>query len=94
MEEKEFDYEEHRNNIEQATKIHDMFYKIRNMIIYFLLYSVLYSFVFCSWITNGLTVFVSLVVVCFVAKVATYLFDEIKFSIRVFINKYRRREKK
>lgn len=85
MDEKEFDYEEYRNNMEQAAEIHDRFYRIRNILIYFALYSVLYSFVFGSFITNGLTVFISLVAVYLFAKVVTYLFDEIRFSIRTII---------
>lgn len=94
MDEKEFDYEEYRNNMEQAAEIHDRFYRIRNILIYFALYSVLYSFVFGSFITNGLTVFISLVAVYLFAKVVTYLFDEIRFSIRTIIKNHRRRKKK
>lgn len=94
MDEKEFDYEEYRNNMEQAAEIHDRFYRIRNILIYFALYSVLYSFVFGSFITNGLTVFISLVAVYLFAKVVTYLFDEIRFSIRTIIKNNRRRKKK
>lgn len=94
MDEKEFDYEEYRNNMEQAAEIHDRFYRIRNILIYFVLYSVLYSFVFGSFITNGLTVFISLVAVYLFAKVGTYLFDEICFSIRTIIKNHRRRKKK
>lgn len=94
MDEKEFDYEEYRNNMEQAAEIHDRFYRIRNILIYFALYSVLYSFVFGSFITNGLTVFISLVAVYLFAKVVTYLFDEIRFSIRTNIKNHRRRKKK
>lgn len=94
MDEKEFDYEEYRNNMEQAAEIHDRFYRIRNILIYFALYSVLYSFVFGSLITNGLTVFISLVAVYLFAKVVTYLFDEIRFSIRTIIKNHRRRKKK
>lgn len=116
MDEKEFDYEEYRNNMEQAAEIHDRFYRIRNILIYFVLYSVLYSFVFgslitngltiskmvmdydnplhCSLITNGLTIFISLVAVYLFAKVVTYLFDEIRFSIRTIIKNHRRRKKK
>lgn len=94
MDEKEFDYEEYRNNMEQAAEIHDRFYRIRNILIYFVLYSVLYSFVFGSLITNGLTVFISLVAVYLFAKVVTYLFDEIRFSIRTIIKNHRRRKKK
>jgi uncharacterized membrane-anchored protein YitT (DUF2179 family) len=94
MDEKEFDYEEYRNNMEQAAEIHDRFYRIRNILIYFALYSVLYSFVFGSFITNGLTVFISLVAIYLFAKVVTYLFDEIRFSIRTIIKNHRRRKKK
>ena len=94
MDEKEFDYEEYRNNMEQPPKIHDRFYRIRNILIYFALYSVLYSFVFGSFITNGLTVFISLVAVYLFAKLVTYLFDEIRFSIRTIIKNHRRRKKK
>lgn len=94
MDEKEFDYEEYRNNMEQAAEIHDRFYRIRNILIYFALYSVLYSFVFGSFIANGLTVFISLVAVYLFAKVVTYLFDEIRFSIRTIIKNHRRRKKK
>ena len=94
MDEKEFNYEEYRNNMEQAAEIHDRFYRIRNILIYFALYSVLYSFVFGSLITNGLTVFISLVAVYLFAKVVTYLFDEIRFSIRTIIKNHRRRKKK
>lgn len=94
MDEKEFDYEEYRNNMEQAAEIHDRFYRIRNILIYFALYSVLHSFVFGSFITNGLTVFISLVAVYLFTKVVTYLFDEIRFSIRTIIKNHRRRKKK
>ena len=94
MDEKEFDYEEYRNNMEQAAEIHDRFYRIRNILIYFALYSVLYSFVFGSFITNGLTVFISLVAIYLFAKVVTYLFDEIRFSIRTIIKNHRRGKKK
>lgn len=94
MDEKEFDYEEYRNNMEQAADIHDRFYRIRNILIYFVLYSVLYSFVFGSLISSGLTVFISLVAVYLFAKVVTYLFDEIRFSIRTIIKNHRRRKKK
>lgn len=94
MDEKEFDYEEYRNNMEQAAEIHDRFYRIRNILIYFALYSVLHSFVFGSFITNGLTVFISLVAVYLFAKVVTYLFDEIRFSIKTIIKNHRRRKKK
>lgn len=94
MDEKEFDYEEYRNNMEQAAEIHDRFYRIRNILIYFALYSVLYSFIFGSFITNGLTVFISLMAVYLFAKVVTYLFDEIRFSIRTIIKNHRRRKKK
>lgn len=94
MDEKEFDYEEYRNNMEQAAEIHDRFYRIRNILIYFALYSVLHSFVFGSFITNGLTVFISLVAVYLFAKVVTYLFDEIRFLIKTIIKNHRRRKKK
>ena len=33
MDEKEFDYEEYRNNLEKAVEIHDKFYRLRNIII-------------------------------------------------------------
>ena len=32
MDEKEFDYEEYRNNLEKAVEIHDKFYRLRNML--------------------------------------------------------------
>ena len=83
MDEKEFDYEEYRNNLEKAVEIHDKFYRLRNIIIYFVLYSVLYSFVIKSLITNGLTMFLSVALVYLINKFMTYLFDEIRFTIRI-----------
>ena len=88
-----FDYEEYRNNLEMAADIHDKFYRIRNMLIYFILYSVLYSFVISSWITSGFAMFVSLVAVFLLAKVATYLFDEVCFAIKILRKNHKRRKK-
>ena len=92
MNEKEFDYEEYRNNLEQAAEIHDKFYKLRNITIYFILYSVLYSFVIGSFVTNGLRMFLSLVIVYWLAKIVTFLFDELRFAIRVFRKNHKRRK--
>lgn len=88
-----YDYEEYRNNLEMAADIHDRFYRIRNMFIYFILYSVLYSWVFSSLITSGFTMFLSLVAVFLLAKIATYLFDEVCFTIKI-LRKNRKRRKK
>ena len=63
-----FDYEEYRNNLELAVDIHDKFYRTRNMLIYFILYSASYSFVISTWITSGFTMFVSLVAVFFTCQ--------------------------
>lgn len=95
MDEKEFDfdkYEEYRNNIEMAAELHDNFYRIRNMLLYFVLYSVLHTFVIGTWLTNWFAVFVSLVAVYLLAKVVTYLFDELRFAIRTFKNNRRKRK--
>lgn len=78
-----FDYEEYRNNLEMVADIHDRFYRIRNMCIYFILYSVLYSCVFSALITSGFTMFLSLVVVFLHDKIATYIFDEVCFAIKI-----------
>ncbi|MCM1171386.1 MAG: hypothetical protein NC393_04575 [Clostridium sp.] len=93
MNENEFDYEEYRNNLEMAAEIHDMFYKIRNIIIYFVIYSVLYSFVISTWITSGYEMFLSLFVVYLIAKIATHLFDELCFAVKIFRKNHKRREK-
>lgn len=91
MSENEFDYEEYRSNLEMAAEIHDNFYKIRNIAIYFVLYSVLYSLVISAWITNGFTMFLSLFVVYLIAKIATYLFDELCFAVKIFRKNHKRR---
>lgn len=91
MDEKEFDYEEYRNNLEKAAEIHDKFYRFRNLVIYFILYSVLYTFVISTLVTNVFAMFLSLVIVYWMAKIVTYLFDEIRFSIRVLKNKRKMR---
>lgn len=90
MDEKEFDYEEYRNNLEKAVEIHDKFYRIRNITIYFIMYSVLYSFVIKPLITNGLMMFLSLVLVYLINKFMTYLFDEIRFVIRILRKNHNR----
>lgn len=88
-----FDYEEYRSNIELAAEIHDKLYRIRIMFVYFILYSVLYSCVISSCITGGFTMFVSLVAVYLLAKLATYLFDEVCFAIKI-LRKNRKERKK
>lgn len=90
MDEKEFDYEEYRNNLEKAVEIHDKFYRIRNITIYFIMYSVLYSFVIKPLITNGLMMFLSLALVYLINKFMTYLFDEIRFVIRILRKNHNR----
>lgn len=92
MDEKEFDYEEYRNNIEMAAELHDAFYRIRNMVLFFILYSVLHTFVISTWLTNWFAVFVSLIAVYLLAKLVTYLFDELRFAIRTLKNKRRERK--
>lgn len=94
MDEKEFDYEEYRNNLEKAVEIHDKFYRLRNITIYFILYSVLYSFVIKALITNGLTMFLSLVSVYLISKFMTYLFDEIRFTIRILRKNHKKKKEK
>lgn len=49
---------------------------------------------FTQTIILMVTVFISLVAVYLFAKVVTYLFDEIRFSIRTIIKNHRRRKKK
>lgn len=88
-----FDYEEYRNNLELAVDIHDKFYRTRNMLIYFILYSASYSFVISTWITSGFTMFVSLVAVFLLAKITTYLFDYICFAIKILRRNWKRRKK-
>lgn len=87
-----YDYEEYRDNIELAADIHDTLYRIRLMFVYFILYSVLYSCVISSWITSGFTMFLSLVAVFVLAKIALYLFDEVCFAIKIL--RQNRKEKK
>ena len=87
-----FDYEEYRENIELAADIHDTLYRIRLMLVYFILYSVLYSCVIGTWITSGFTMFLSLVAVFLLAKIAMYLFDELCFAIKIL--RKNRKEKK
>lgn len=94
MDEKEFDYEEYRNNLEKAVEIHDKFYRLRNITIYFILYSVLYSFVIKALITNGLTMFLSLVSIYLISKFMTYLFDEIRFTIRILRKNHKKKRRK
>ncbi len=94
MDEKEFDYEEYRNNLEKAVEIHDKFYRIRNITIYFIMYSVLYSFVIKPLITNGLMMFLSLVLVYLINKFMTYLFDEIRFVIRILRKNHKEKRRK
>lgn len=92
MDKKEFDYEEYRSNIEMAAELHDTFYRIRNMLLYFVLYSVLHTFVIGAWLTNWFAVFVSLVAVYLLAKLMTYLLDELCFAIRILKNKRRKKK--
>lgn len=92
MDKKEFDYEEYRSNIEMAAELHDTFYRIRNMLLYFVLYSVLHTFVIGAWLTNWFAVFVSLVSVYLLAKLMTYLFDELRFAIRTLKNNRRKKK--
>ncbi len=94
MDEKEFDYEEYRNNLEKAVEIHDKFYRLRNITIYFILYSILYSFVIKALITNGLIMFLSLVSVYLISKFMTYLFDEIRFTIRILRKNHKKKRRK
>lgn len=91
---KEFDYEEYRNNLEKAVEIHDKFYRLRNITIYFILYSILYSFVIKALITNGLIMFLSLVSVYLISKFMTYLFDEIRFTIRILRKNHKKKRRK
>ena len=86
-----YDYEEYRDNIELATDIHDTLYRIRLMFVYFILYSVLYSCAISSWI-SGFTMFLSLLAVFVLAKIALCLFDELCFAIKIL--RQNRKEKK
>ena len=94
MDEKEFDYEKYRNNLEKAVEIHDKFYRLRNITIYFVLYSILYSFVIKALITNGLVMFLSLVLVYLMNRFVIYLFDEIRFAIRILRKNHKKKRRK